>query len=102
MRNATMLFENAKDGKVKFVRGRLSGKGNRWNDVEVKIGKHTFKSDELYTVSEAIELTQFGIRVNIDPVQPKKIVTVDPASWKQTTMIVPQKAEAPAPEPAKA
>jgi len=96
-----MLFENAKDGKVKFLRGRMTGKGNRWNDT-VRVGKHEFKPDELYSATDALALTEFGIRVNIDPIQPQRITTIDPASWTAAKIVVPEPkpAKTPATEPA--
>jgi succinyl-CoA synthetase alpha subunit len=89
MRKATMVFEATnKPGVVVFVQGRIHDKGRRWGK-EMSIGRTKFEGGKEYPQAQILELTANGIRVSVDPVQPRKVVTVDPASWKEAKIEAP-------------
>lgn len=89
MRKATMVFEStSKPGVVSFIQGRVHEKGRRWGK-EMTVGRNKFEGGKEYQLAQVLELTATGIRVSVDPIQPRKVVTIDPASWKDAKIEAP-------------
>jgi hypothetical protein len=84
MRIANLMFEK-KDNKLTFIRGRINEKENRWND-KMKVGKTTYIRGEVYEVQDVISLTDSGIRVVLEPPQPKAVKQVEDPRWRKISV----------------
>lgn len=71
-RNGTMIFQKRGDG-LQFLRGRKNEKGEKWAK-SFKVGDTVYTRGDAHKERDILALTNVGLRIEIEPVQPKRIV----------------------------